>query len=121
MLGAFRLRNNGNPSSAARAFAVERKARGFGMPCLARCCLLLLAMLASPAAAQADRLRPLPDNRPPERLIAARLGERIQFGLGRFGVAERPRLRSHVEPVPRPTDLRRQHRGSAAVGFHLSF
>jgi hypothetical protein len=92
------------------------------MTCLARYCLFLLAMPASAAAAQAERLRPLPDHdRPPQRLIAATIGERIQFGLGRFGVAERPRLRSHVEPVPQPTDVRRLHRGTAAIGFSFSF
>jgi hypothetical protein len=94
------------------------------MPCLARCCALLLPLLASPALAQADhRLRPLADeSRRPEALIAAaRIGERVQFGLGRFGVADRPRLRSHVEPVPPPTDVRRRHRGNPAIGFSLSF
>ena len=94
------------------------------MPCSARYCALLLPLLASTAAAQADhRLRPLPDEGPrPEVLIAAgRIGERIQFGVGRFGVVERPRLRSHVEPVPAPTDVRRRHRGTAAIGFSFSF
>jgi len=101
------------------------------MPCSARCCALLLLLPAAPALAQADRpiaresnfrIPALADRPEAEGFAAAAtIGERIRFGVGRFGVAERPRPRSHIEPVPRPTDLRRRHRGSAALGFSFSF
>lgn len=99
------------------------------MRCPVRCCafLLLLPILpGGPALAQRPDFRiaanALADPSPPGGLLAAAsIGERIRFGIGRFGVAERPRPRSHVEPVPSPTDLRSCHRGSAALGFSLSF
>lgn len=101
------------------------------MPCSARCCVLLLLLPAAPALAQADRaIAREPDFRIPALAArpaaegfaaAAAVGDRIRFGVGRFGVAERPRPRSHIEPVPPPTDLRRHHRGSAAIGFSFSF
>jgi hypothetical protein len=108
------------------------------MPCSARCCCaLLLPLLASPALAQADRpivreqrFAPnfrisaidFPDRFQDNGLLAgASVGDRIRFGVGRFGVAERPRARTHLEPEPRPTDVRRHHRGSTAIGFSFSF
>jgi hypothetical protein len=135
-LTAFRLRNNGNLICDGRALASERN-QGFGMPCSARCCAFLLPLLASPALAQADR--PIArEQRPPADfrisasdfadrsqdnglIAAASLGERVRFGVGRFGVADRPRARTHLEPEPRPTDVRRHHRGAAAIGFSFSF
>jgi hypothetical protein len=93
--------------------------------------VLLLPLLASPALAQDDRppgrepdfrMPALADRPAAEGFAAAAIvGDRIRFGVGRFGVAERPRPRSHIEPVPSPTDLRRRHRGSAAIGFSFSF
>jgi len=104
---------------------------GFGMPCSARCCAFLLPLLASPALAQAEPRSPpdfrisaseLVDRSPRDGLLAgASLGERVRFGVGRFGVADRPRARTHLEPEPRPTDVRRHHRGNAAIGFSFSF
>jgi len=101
------------------------------MPGSARCCALLLSLMAGPALAQAEP-RAVPDYRisaiepadrwPRDGLIAgASIGERVRFGVGRFGVADRPRPRTHLEPEPRPTDVRRHHRGTAAIGFSFSF
>ena len=101
------------------------------MPCTLRCCAFLLLLPAAPALAQPDRpiareadfRIPAIADRPAGESFAATatIGGRLRFGIGRFGVAERPRPRSHIEPVPLPTDLRDRHRGSAALGFSFSF
>src|SRR4051794_228872 len=58
----------------------------------------------------------------PRGLIGAvDLAERLQLGVGRFGVPELAPPRSHTEPERRPVDVRRRDQGIAAVGISYSF
>ena len=111
-----------------------------------RCCAALLSLLASPAVAQADSVMPrpgLPRALAPERgpapprpwagelrpggparngLIAAmNFGDGMQLGVGRFGMLDLARTRTHLEAEPRPTDVRGRESSIAAVRLSFSF
>jgi hypothetical protein len=120
------------------------------MPAHGRALLFLIALAgAGPAAAQLgydplivandsmpwipSRQAPPPDFRMnrgdlreapgPARggLIAALpIRENVTLGVGRFA-SSAPRPRSHVEPEPRPGELRHRERGVAAVGVSIRF
>jgi hypothetical protein len=108
----------------------------------ARCCALLLSLLASPALGQANGVprhgppaaerRTRPDwipagdlrGGPPARigLIAAmRVGDGMQLGVGRFSMLDLARSRTNMEREPRPTDIERRQRSIAAVRWSFSF
>jgi hypothetical protein len=109
----------------------------------ARCCALLLSLLASPALGQtngvvpghglpaAERRTP-PDwipvgdlrGGPPARIglvVAMRVGDGMQLGVGRFSILDLARSRTNMEREPRPTDIERRERSIAAVRWSFSF
>jgi len=60
---------------------------------------------------------------PPPSRVAATLpvADNLHIGVGRFVVPELAGRRTNIEPVRRPTDMRRRDRAIAAVGFNFSF
>jgi len=109
----------------------------------ARCCTLLLFLLASPALGQANGVLPrhgLPAaerRTPPDWIPAGDLrgglpariglvavmsvGDGMQLGIGRFSMLDPARSRTNMEREPRPTDIERRERSIAAVRLSLSF
>jgi len=112
------------------------------MPSSIRCCAALLFLLAGPAIAQADSVIPRPtllravarERAPPPvwfrtgdgparsgLLAAMDIGDGMQLGVGRFGMLDLARARTHLEAEPRPTDVRGRESSIAAVRLSFSF
>lgn len=106
----------------------------------ARCCALLLSLLAGPALGQANGVVPRhslpaaerrtpPDWIPagdlhpaPIDLVAAmNVGDGMQLGIGRFSMLDLARSRTNMEREPRPTNMARRERSIAAVRLSFSF
>jgi len=77
----------------------------------------------SAVAAGPDRIQPriATPTRRSGMLGVVPIAANIELGIGRYGVQEIARPRTHVEAERYPTDVRRRDRGIAGVGLKLRF
>ncbi|HTU10597.1 MAG TPA: hypothetical protein VMG08_06815 [Allosphingosinicella sp.] len=95
--------------------------------------LIILGLGAAAQAAPPQKPEPQPAGEPRARIWReppgpmrdGRFGmpvvDRLHVGVGRFGVTEPARPRTHTEPIGRAADVSRRDRGIAAVGLFMRF